>query len=181
VDLVTFSGDKLLGGPQAGIILGRADLVKSLRADPLFRALRPDKLQLLSLEATLIDHAASGEDPPDLPLYNQIREPLQQVEKRALKMQEYLGSRCKTLNIRVIPSKAQLGSGSVPGYDIDSYVLSVRVPGLTPDQLSLSLRDHEVPVFARIHEDEVLLDMRTLLRGDEEVIAQAFKSILEKP
>jgi L-seryl-tRNA(Ser) seleniumtransferase len=173
VDLVTFSGDKLLGGPQAGIVVGRADLVSRLRADPFFRALRPDKLQLVALEATLIDHLAAGDAPPDTPLYRMLRATPEELETRAHTLARHLAERVPQVAVRTIPSKAQLGSGSVPGYDLPSFALALEVPGMSADRLTVALRQSDPPIFARIHEGELLLDVRTLLAGDEAVIAES--------
>ena len=161
-DVVCFSGDKLLGGPQAGILLGRAKPMARLRSDPLVRALRPDKLSLAALEATLMDWR-DGILPPAADMLGADRDALR---RRA----EELVQRLAPLwPCHVTESPGEAGGGSMPGISLPGWAAA-----LTPaEELENFFRGWEVPVIGRIHRGKLLLDVRTLLPGDADVIAAA--------
>lgn len=169
-DIVCFSGDKLLGGPQAGILLGSARRIEELKRHPLARALRMGKLALAALDITLRQLAAGDADA--LPTVRQLREPLADVEARATSLAERIAKvippaqRCE-----VIETRAPVGGGSLPGFELPSF--AVAISGATTPDLAASLRAAAVPVIARIDGDRVLLDAKTLLPGDEDAIEQA--------
>jgi len=170
-DLVCFSGDKLLGGPQAGIILGRADLVRALRGNPLARALRLDKLSLAALDRTL-DAYLSGDAEREIPVLRRLCEPVARLEARARRLAERLG-RCvgEEVRVGVRPERSAVGGGSVPGFELPSWAVVVEAPG-GAERLAARLRDAPVPVVARVQEGRVLLDVRTLLDDDDTAIEQ---------
>lgn len=161
-DVVCFSGDKLLGGPQAGILLGRADLIAKIKSDPLARALRLDKLSLAALEATLMDWR-DGVLPPGAAMLGMDGNTLR---KQAEDLAALLAPLCPC---EVIESPGEAGGGSMPGITLPGWAVA-----LTPaEELERFLRGWETPVIGRIHRGKLLLDVRTLLPGDEVVIAAA--------
>jgi L-seryl-tRNA(Ser) seleniumtransferase len=161
VDLVCFSGDKLLGGPQAGIILGRADLLAKLKKHPLARAIRADKLCLAALSATLL-HYIKDEAVTHIPVWTMIAEPLDVIETRTHEWAAYLG--CG----EIIPGHSTVGGGSLPGEELPTWLLSITVKH--PDRLLAQLRQLQPPVIARVEKDQVLLDPRTVLREQEHTL-----------
>ena len=177
VDLVCFSGDKLLGGPQAGIVLGSAEAVRSLRQNPLARALRLDKMSLAALDWTL-RAVAEGRASEEIPTLRQLREPQAAVEKRA---RELLARLDEVADARVTvgleETRAPVGGGSLPGFELPSHAVTLR-GAIGAEPLSAALRQGPVPVLARVRDDRVQLDARTLLPGDEAVIASALRRAL---
>ncbi len=176
-DLVCFSGDKLLGGPQAGILLGRSESLDALRRDPLARAVRLDKLAIAALDATL--RLLLDEQPErSLPVLRALTETAPAVEGRARRLAERLAAAAGTrLAIRVEPTRAPVGGGSLPGFEIDSWAVALRPPD-GPDALARRLRRAAVPVLVRVREDAVLLDARTLLPDDEEALEASLGAAL---
>ena len=161
-DVVCFSGDKLLGGPQAGILVGKAGLIARIKSDPLARALRLDKLSLAALEATLMDWR-DGAPPPAAAMLGAGGETLR---KKAEELAALLAPLCPC---EVVESPGEAGGGSMPGVSLPGWAVA-----LTPaEALEPFLRGWEVPIIGRIHRGKLLLDVRTLLPGDEDVIAAA--------
>jgi L-seryl-tRNA(Ser) seleniumtransferase len=155
-DLVVFSGDKLLGGPQAGIVLGRRALVERLRRHPIARAVRVDKMQVAALGSVLADHAA--ERSTDLPVWRMLRESADQVHRRAARLAEALDGDLE--GARVVTCESSVGGGSLPGYSLPSFGVEVRAP--EPDAMSARLRSGSPPVFCRVTEKGVVFDLRTV-------------------
>ncbi len=168
-DLVCFSGDKLLGGPQAGIILGRHELIARIKKHPLARAVRADKLCLAALEATLV-HYLKGEALQRIPVWQMISAPVVQMRERALQWQKVLG--CG----EVREEQSTVGGGSLPGETLETYVLVLKVRH--PAAALARLRKNTPPVIARIKEDALLFDPRTVQESEEEPLLQAIKRIL---
>ncbi len=164
VDLVTFSGDKLLGGPQAGLVVGRRAWVQRVKRNPIKRALRCDKLRLAALEATLRAFLSPGTLPHELPAYRLMARPIEEIEALAAQARpgfERWASGAAT--VEVLSGRSQVGSGSLPG-----DTLPTRLIALTPvrgdvESLAGALRALRPPVIGRIHGRKVLLDMRGLL------------------
>jgi L-seryl-tRNA(Ser) seleniumtransferase len=156
-DIVCFSGDKLLGGPQAGIVAGRADLVERLRRHPLQRALRPDKLTLAALEGTL---ALYLDRPDELPVVRMLREPAAAIHARAERLAEATGG-------AVEESVARVGGGALPLAELPSFACAVE------EELAAALRAHEPPVIAVVRDGRTLLDCRTLTDAEADEVAQA--------
>jgi L-seryl-tRNA(Ser) seleniumtransferase len=175
-DLVTFSGDKLLGGPQAGIIAGRADLVARLSTHPMLRALRVDKMTLAALEATLAAYIEGRAG--DLPLWQMALASLDELQRRAEKIAEGLRSSVPAAKAEAVSLGAVSGGGSLPGEELESWGLSVTHPEKSPDEVERSLRTHEPPVIARIEQDRVLLDLRTVAPSDDTTVAAALTRAL---
>lgn len=167
-DLVTFSGDKLLGGPQAGIVVGQAELVASLRRHPLMRALRVDKLTLAALDATLAAYQA-GRAADEIPVWRMISLAPEEVRRRAQRLARRLGA-------EVVPGRSTVGGGSLPGETLPTYLIALRVP--SPDALARRLRLGQPPVVGRIEEGRFLLDLRTVLPSEEAALLHALTQAL---
>jgi L-seryl-tRNA(Ser) seleniumtransferase len=167
-DLVTFSGDKLLGGPQAGLIAGRADLVERLRPHPLTRALRVDKATLAALQATLL-HYVRGEVLREIPVWRMISAPLEELERRALGLADALME--LGIGARVASMQSAVGGGSLPGETIPSVGVAIRVSA--PSTVGARLRAGRPPVVTRIAEGELLLDLRTVQPDQDDALLAA--------
>jgi len=171
-ELVIFSGDKLLGGPQAGITVGTARWVRAMRQHPLARALRADKLCLAALEATLTAYL-EGTAQEELPTLKMLYASAEEIEGRAQCLTERLMEAALDLDIKVVPSVARSGGGTLPVFEIPSFAVSLGVPDA--DALAGRLRSADPPVVGRVREGRLLLDVRTLLPGDEEAVVAAVK------
>ncbi len=178
-DLVSFSGDKLLGGPQAGLIVGRRDLIAKLRKHPLKRVLRVSKMTLAALEATLLAYRRPEHLPRDLPVLRMLTRPIEELEAMAARLvprlAEVLGEGWK---VSALPALAQAGSGSLPGSGIASLAIALvplaGSPGRALDRLAARLRALPRPVIGRIAEGRLLLDLRCL-EAEAEFAAQLDK------
>ncbi len=157
-DLVCFSGDKLLGGPQAGIIIGRAELIARLKKHPLARAIRADKLCLAALSATLL-HYIKNEAEREIPIWRMIAAPLESLRERASAWAAALGQG------EVLLGESTVGGGSLPGETLPTYLLALQVK--RPDQVLALLRHQRPPIIARLEEDRLVLDPRTVLPEQE--------------
>mgnify|MGYP000844245063 CR=1 FL=1 len=166
-DLVMFSGDKLLGGPQAGIIVGRADLIDRLKRHPLARAIRADKLCLAGLSATL-EHYRRGEALDQVPVWRMIGASPDALRARAESWAAEVGG-------DVIPSESTVGGGSLPGETLPTWALSPRVEG--PNAAAARLRAHQPPVIARVAQGRLLLDPRTVLPEQDADLLAALKEL----
>jgi len=175
--LAIFSGDKLLGGPQAGIAVGERCWIRAMRRHPLARALRADKLCLAALEATLAAYR-EGTAEAELPTQRMLHATPEAVRERAERLAESLRRAAPDLAAEVVPSVARSGGGTLPTFEIPSHAVRLRSPDLPADALAERLRGAEVPVVGRIADGAVLLDARTLLDGDEEPIVAAVRGAL---
>ncbi len=180
-DLVTFSGDKLLGGPQAGIILGRSGLVDAVKRNQLARALRIDKLTLVALEETLKlyrDEEAAVREIPTLRMISQTYRDMSRKARRLLKM---VGKReTRRFSVELVDGSSKVGGGASPLQELPSRLLSL-VPGeLSVNDMETWLRSCDPPIIARVEKDRVLLDVRTI-QGDElKTVAQAVQKLAEQ-
>ncbi|HEY2526159.1 MAG TPA: L-seryl-tRNA(Sec) selenium transferase [Candidatus Binataceae bacterium] len=161
--LVTFSGDKLLGGPQAGAAVGRRDLVNKLRANALRRALRCDKLTLAALEATLRIYLRTEDPAAALPTLRYLSRSTGELQLVAERAREILAERLGgVFSLEVVPSSAQIGSGAQPAEEIPSRAVRVTHPELTPERIAAMFRAARPPIIGRIADDAFLLDVRTV-------------------
>jgi L-seryl-tRNA(Ser) seleniumtransferase len=159
VDLVCFSGDKLLGGPQSGIIVGRKALVDRLRVHPLMRALRADKIAFAALEATLAEYS-SGRERQSVPVQQMLHMDADAIESRAHALAEQLGS--KGWQVAMITGSSAVGGGSAPGLQLPTVLVSIARVDERAEQTERWLRSLDPPVIARIDHDRVVLDLRTV-------------------
>lgn len=174
MDVVTFSGDKLLGGPQAGIIVGRKECIAKLRQHPLTRAVRIDKLTLAGLEATLRLYRDEEAAVRAIPTLRMLTTPVEDLEERAHRLvaqvQPVVG---QAAQLRVVPCLGQVGGGSLPGYDINSVAVAVLPQAISPDELEQRLRLGQPAIFVRIYRDQVLLDLRTIQPEELSTVGEA--------
>ena len=175
VAVVTYSGDKLLGGPQAGIISGERELVAKVRANPMFRAMRVDKMFYAALEATLL--AYLREDYDSIPALRMMRISEEELARRAGQMAKQLHSSRPDLQVEVIESRSVLGGGAAPGSTLPTRVLAVRSERMNADEISARLRQCEMPIIARVEDNRVLLDLRTVEPAQEAAIVAALEHI----
>ena len=167
-EVVCFSGDKLLGGPQAGIIVGKKDAVEKVRAHPLFRALRVDKVSLTLLEATLRLYRNPEQVQENIPILRMLSNSTESLKEKADAFAAEFKGGSGRLKLEVIETSAQTGSGSLPDQAIPSWGIAMEHSELNPRKLSEALRSANPPVFTRVHGERVLIDFRTLLDGDTE-------------
>ena len=172
-DLVCFSGDKLLGGPQAGIIVGRADLVARLKQHPLTRAIRPDKVTLAGLGATLA-HYLAAEPEREVPVWRMIATPVEQIEARARALIATLGPAGDGFTIE--DGRSAVGGGSLPGETLPTRLLAASA-SLDAEASAAALRRARPPVVARIERDRLVFDLRTGVPEEDVALAQALASL----
>jgi L-seryl-tRNA(Ser) seleniumtransferase len=173
VDIVTYSGDKLLGGPQAGLISGRADLVARMRANSLFRALRVDKLTYAALEATLLAYVKRDHDA--IPTLKMMRLTSEEIGKRAESLVAHL--RSSKLHIEVIDGESVIGGGAAPSSVLPTRLLALSCTNLSADELAARLRAADPPIIARVEQGRVLLDLRTVFADEDEGLKTALIAI----
>lgn len=172
-DLVLFSADKILGASQSGLAAGRADLVEKMRKHPLYRAMRVDKLTLCALEATLRLYLNPETRAETIPTLRMLKRTLADISTEAAKLATALGRAAVGLEALCVEDSSRLGSGSLPERNIPTRVVSLKHASLSAEELAAKLRAHKPPIFTRIQDNRVLIDPRTLLRGDAEEIEKA--------
>jgi L-seryl-tRNA(Ser) seleniumtransferase len=177
VDVVMFSGDKLLGGPQAGIIAGREAVITRIRKHPLIRALRVDKLTYAALEATLEEFAA-GRAEATVPVAAMLAMPIEEIAGRAQALADALS--LPGIRATVVDGESTIGGGSAPGITLPTRLLRIGHSTLTASALASRLRRHDPPVVARIENDNVVLDLRTVDAADDEALVQCLKTALHE-
>jgi L-seryl-tRNA(Ser) seleniumtransferase len=174
-DLITFSGDKLLGGPQAGLIVGRGSLIEQLRRHPMARALRVDKSTLAALDATLRSYQR-GRAVDEIPVWQMISASREQLYARALGWQQALAA--QGIPAQLQDGESAIGGGSLPGETLPTVLLTL--PVTQPDQVAAKLRQQEPPIVCRIQRDCLLFDPRTVLADEEAAFLQALAAVLAK-
>ena len=176
-DVITFSGDKLLGGPQAGLIVGRADAIEKLVRHALIRALRVDKMTLAALEVTLDMHLAGRGD--ELPLWAMATASTDELDRRARSIADKLRTAlAEKAAVEVVESTAVPGGGSLPGTGIESRALAISADSLGVAEMERRLRRCDPPVIARVEEKRLLLDLRCVAPNDDEALAGLVASAL---
>ncbi len=174
VDAVVFSGDKLLGGPQAGILLGARAAIDACRKDPLARAVRSDKFTLAALEATLALYRDPERARMEIPVLRMLTEDVAQIRRRGEALQQGVGK-----DADLVAGESEVGGGSFPGAKLPTWLVRLTPRHLTPDTLSARLRDGEPPIIPRIAGDHVLLDPRTIFPEQLETVAGAVRAALD--
>jgi L-seryl-tRNA(Ser) seleniumtransferase len=172
-DIVTFSGDKLLGGPQAGIILGKRELIDKVKGNPLTRAVRIDKLTTAALEATLQIYMDEQKAVHDIPVLRMLTIPISELSRMAKMLHRRLGA-IGGFDVRVREGFSMVGGGALPLQEIPSMIVTIKPKGVSPNDLERRMRMNRVPIIARIERDEVVIDTRTLVEGDMEAITDFF-------
>ena len=174
VDVVTYSGDKMLGGPQSGLLTGSPELITRIRSNPMFRALRVDKLIYAALEATLV--AYLKQDLDAIPALRMLRLSREEITSRAGIVHDRLILR-PMLKVELIAGESVIGGGAAPGSTLPTTLLAVTCAGISSGELADALRASNPPIIARVEDDLVLLDLRTVLPEQESVIAAALERI----
>jgi L-seryl-tRNA(Ser) seleniumtransferase len=180
VDIVTYSGDKLLGGPQAGLISGRADLVARLRSNSLFRALRVDKLTYATLEATLLAYVKGDHDA--VPVLRMLRLSKDEIKQRAEKIispVEAAATKSVPLKLKLVGGESLIGGGAAPSASLPTCLIAITHADFSADELNARLRAATPPIIARVEEGQVLLDLRTVFPEQDANLAEALASFTE--
>jgi len=168
-DVVCFSGDKLLGGPQAGILVGSRALLQKIRSHPLMRALRVDKLTYAALEATLIEYLA-GRARETVPVVRMLSLTIEQIDARARSLAARIHAR-RGWQAEIVDGRSAIGGGSAPGIELPTRLIALSRANDSAEDIERFLRDADPPIIARIHDDRVVIDLRTVAPGEDDIIA----------
>lgn len=177
IDVILFSGDKLLGGPQGGIIAGRKKYIEKMKKHPLARALRVDKMTFAAMEETLKKYRDTEKSLRDIPILHMITEPADSMQTRAYRLAEQIQEKNPAFHTEVVPVQDQIGGGSAPMVYLPGFAVAVTSDAMSTQKLETALRGSSLPIVARIHDDRLLLCVRTIAESDVEIIAQAFISL----
>jgi L-seryl-tRNA(Ser) seleniumtransferase len=179
-DVVCFSGDKLLGGPQAGVLAGRREPIEAMRRNPLYRALRVDKLTLALLDAVLTDHG-SGEAGRRVPVLRMIEAPPHELRRRARALADRVSERAPGLSVELAGGVSAVGGGAAPSRELPTTLLRLRHPSRGPDALARELRLGEPAVVARVGDGALLVDPRCVDPGEEAELVEALARLGKEP
>lgn len=181
-DVITFSGDKLLGGPQAGIIIGKKPLIETMKKNQLTRALRVDKLTIAALEGTLLEYL-SGNPAIKIPVLRMLCQPPQELldQSRQLyqKFHDQLDNHAKVETIEILEVEDMVGGGAYPTYRIPGWGVAIKFQGITLDQIAGQLRLKQPALLTRRQDDKMLISVRTLQAGEDEQIIRLIQSVLQ--
>ena len=177
-DLVWFSGDKLLGGPQSGILVGRSECIERISKHPLARALRPDKMTLAALEATLTVYDR-GDPWAEIPTLRRIGRPAEEVLNACGRVARSLRSQEPTLDVDIQPTESEIGGGSLPGRTLPSWAVSVLPSAESVTALGRRLRRAEAPVYSRIERGRLILDLRAVDSDEEAALCASFSMVAD--
>ena len=175
IDVMLFSGDKLLGGPQAGIIVGKKKYIKAMKKHPLARAMRVDKMTFAALEATLMKYRDPKVALRDIPVLNMIAASSEDMRAKAERLADAIKRVDPDLSLELVPVEDQIGGGSAPMVRLPGWAVSVKDGMKSADRTERKLRKAEVPVVARINEDRLLLCVRTIAESELETVAEALR------
>ncbi len=180
-DIVTFSGDKLLGGPQAGIILGKKRLLDEIKTNPLTRALRIDKMTLAALETTLSLYRDETHATQTIPTLRMLTMPLEVIEEKALKLKTILEKiRDPRLTLSLLSLASRAGGGSLPLLELPSRCIGVDITGFSPNRIERHMRHYATPIIGRIENDQFIMDLRTLHEDEFRCISEALHALISK-
>lgn len=177
MDVVTFSGDKMLGGPQAGIIVGKLKYIDKMKKNQLTRALRIDKMTMAALEGTLKHYLDEAEAIKNIPTLNMLLCPLEELVIRAKKLKRKLQNKTDKFTFTIENDYSMVGGGSMPTEKLETQVIKIKSESYAAQKIEESLRMNEVAIITRINNNEVIMDLRTLFEKDYEIIVEAFKNI----
>jgi L-seryl-tRNA(Ser) seleniumtransferase len=180
-DIITFSGDKLLGGPQAGIIVGRQGIVDRVKQNPLTRALRIDKMTLAALEYTLRLYRDVPKAVATIPTLQMLLMPLNTILLRAQQLAEQLVALGDNrLALEIVDHTSKAGGGSLPLLELPTKGVAIKIKGLSANTIEVFMRERDIPVIGRIEDDAFLVDPRTVQEDELELITEAFKALMER-
>ncbi|MGD2028974.1 MAG: L-seryl-tRNA(Sec) selenium transferase [Desulfobacterales bacterium] len=181
VDIVTFSGDKLLGGPQAGIIVGKKDWINRIKKNPITRALRIDKLTLAGLESTLRHYRNIDREINSIPTLRMITLPFAYTEKRAKELADLLENIDDSrMSVHLVDLFSRPGGGAFPLLKIPSKGVGVKIQGISANAVEKEMRSNDIPIIGRIEEDRFIMDLRTIQDDELPIIKKAFDNMLGK-
>ena len=177
IDVILFSGDKLLGGPQGGIIAGKKEFIDKMKAHPMARAFRVDKMTLAAMEATFFEYSDIRQARRTIPVLNMITTPAGELKDRAERLAGDIRSAVHNFTVEVEACKDQVGGGSAPTVLLDGYAVAVQGKTLAPEKIERLLRREEIPIIVRITHNQVYLDVRTIREDEFEYIVAAFTAM----
>jgi L-seryl-tRNA(Ser) seleniumtransferase len=180
IDITTFSGDKLLGGPQCGVIVGKREYLEKIQGNPLTRAMRIDKLTLAGIEATLIEYIDEEKAVRNVPTLKMLLQKPEELRGRANKIAKRLKREIQNVHIRVISDSSRAGGGALPEVDLPTYAVSIKSDEISVNELEERLRKGNPPIIARIKEDSLIIDARTVRDKDLEGLVKGIKSALSQ-
>ena len=178
-DIVTFSGDKLLGGPQAGIIVGKKCFIDKMKKNPLTRAFRIDKLTMAALEATLKLYLDEENAIKNIPTLRMLTESLDSIKKRTNILYEMISSKGLDLKVNISSDYSEVGGGSLPLEKLPTCTLTLKSKSISVSQLENRLRKYSRPIFTRVQDDRVIIDLRTIKQEQYEIIVQALVEVMK--
>lgn len=179
VDIISFSGDKLLGGPQAGIIVGKKKYIDQLKQHQLARVLRVDKFTLATLEATLKTYLR-GREREEIPVINQMLKPIEMIEKMAYQFINTVQPKTPSVTYNIMSDVSKVGGGTMPEVEIETKVVKVVHDQLSSEKLAKLLRNHQIPIIVRMKDEAILLDFRTVEKDELNIVIKAFLKICER-
>lgn len=179
VDVVCFSGDKLLGGPQAGIIVGKRKYIELMKKNQLTRALRVDKFTVTVLELVLLDYLSEDRAMERIPVLRMISEAAESVKERAERLRLKLSELFPMLELKLVSCEAQIGGGSLPLERIASTAVAIRHPEMSADSIERGLRGATTPIIPRTADEQILLDMRTVQEDELPYILQSLREVFQ--
>jgi L-seryl-tRNA(Ser) seleniumtransferase len=180
-DVVTFSGDKLLGGPQAGIIVGRAQILERIKKNPIARALRIDKMTLAALESTIRLYRDEAKAVQTIPTLRMLTMNIAEIEHRALELlNNLMGLNDSRIGIDIVDLSSKAGGGALPFLELPSKCLRIKIDGLSANVLESKMRNNSPPIIGRIEDDAFIIDPRTLRNEDLPIILSAFNHVLKR-
>jgi L-seryl-tRNA(Ser) seleniumtransferase len=174
-DIMLFSGDKLLGGPQAGIIVGKKEYIERMKKHPLARVVRVDKMTLAALEAVFFEYQDVEKAKKTIPTLQMITASKEQLLEKAKLLQQKIA-----LPVEIEPCEDFIGGGSAPDVRLEGYAVTIHAKNLSVEQIERKLRQNEIPIIAHRSQDKIWLHLRTLLEDDLEVVAKSIQTILRK-
>lgn len=180
VDLTTFSGDKLLGGPQGGIIVGKKEYIEKIQKNPMTRAMRIDKLTLAGFEATLMEYIEEEKAIENIPTLRMLLQKPEEIKGRAKKLARRLKKEIKDAHIDVMADSSRAGGGALPEVDLPTYVVSIKSGRISVNELEERLRRVTPPIIARIREEALIIDVRTVRDEDLEDLIRGVKKAIQE-
>ena len=178
IDITTFSGDKLLGGPQGGIIVGRKEYIEKIHKNPLTRAMRIDKLTLAGFEATLMEYIDEEKAIENIPTLRMLLQKPEVIKERAKRIAKRLKKEIKDVQITVMADTSRAGGGSLPELDFPTYVVTIRSDNVSVNEFEERLRNGNPPIISRIKEGSMIIDARTIRTQDLDDLVKGIKSAL---
>jgi L-seryl-tRNA(Ser) seleniumtransferase len=180
IDITTFSGDKLLGGPQGGVIVGKREYIERIQKNPITRAMRIDKLTLAGFESTLMEYVDEEKTIENIPTLRMLLQKPEKIRGRANRLARRLKKEIQNARIIVMPDLSRAGGGSLPEIDFPTYVVSIKPDNLSVNEIEMRLRAGNPPIISRIRENLLLLDARTVREVDLEEIVRGVKAALSE-